>query len=164
MHPYHFPKGRVFPAFSFFALSSSPRRDGRAGLGQCRLGKKRRSAKTRLLQERRGANAGRTVVRPPAPHFPAPTFLSNGLSAKSDGLTPVALRAKRPLIAPSRPSLSRLKARSRGLGHPNQPIRRFRRCRRCRTAPAGRRMGLHLLWHLQPAKLPFFVLRALARP
>ena len=69
---------------------------------------------------------------------------------EADGLTPVALRAKRPLIAPSRPSLSRLKER-RGLGHPNQPIRRFRRCR---TAPAGRRMGLHLLWHLQPAKLP----------
>ena len=30
------------------------------------------TAKTQLLQERWGANAGRTVVRPPAPHFPAP--------------------------------------------------------------------------------------------
>ena len=30
------------------------------------------TAKTQFLQERRGANAGRTSVRPPAPHFPAP--------------------------------------------------------------------------------------------
>ena len=30
------------------------------------------SAKTQILQERWGANAGRTVVRLPAPHFPAP--------------------------------------------------------------------------------------------
>ena len=85
---------------------------------------KREGAQRRDSCRKEGRYAGRTSVRPPAPHFPAPTFLSNGLSAKSDGLTPVALRAKRPLIAPSRPSLSRLKARSRGLGHPNQPIRR----------------------------------------
>ena len=35
--------------------------------------------------------------------------------AKPDGLTPVALRAKRPLIAPSRPSASRLEERRRGV-------------------------------------------------
>ena len=38
------------------------------------------------------------------PSFPART----PVRAKPDGLTPVALRAKRPLIAPSRPSASRL--------------------------------------------------------
>ena len=38
------------------------------------------------------------------PHFPAKT----PARAKPDGLTPVALRAKRPLIASSRPSASRL--------------------------------------------------------
>ena len=32
------------------------------------------TAKTQFLQERRGANAGRTSVRPPAPHFPAPNL------------------------------------------------------------------------------------------
>ena len=36
--------------------------------------------------------------------------------AKPDGLTPVALRVNRPLIAPSRPSSSRLKERCRGVG------------------------------------------------
>ena len=36
--------------------------------------------------------------------------------AKNDGLTPVALRAKRPLIAPSRPSVSRLGPLSSLLG------------------------------------------------
>ena len=39
-----------------------------------------------------------------SPNFPAKT----PIRAKPDGLTPVVLRAKRPLIAPSRPSSSRL--------------------------------------------------------
>ena len=46
------------------------------------------------------------------PLFPAKT----PVRAKNDGLTPVALRAKRPLIAPSRPSPSRLGERRRGVG------------------------------------------------
>ena len=41
--------------------------------------------------------------------------------AKPDGLTPVALRAKRPLIAPSRSSSSRLKERRRGVGQSPSP-------------------------------------------
>ena len=46
------------------------------------------------------------------PSFPART----PVRAKPDGLTPVALRANRPLIAPSRPSSSRLRKRSWGVG------------------------------------------------
>ena len=46
------------------------------------------------------------------PPFPAKTLVR----AKNDGLTPVALRAKRPLIAPSRPSVSRLGPLSSLLG------------------------------------------------
>ena len=43
------------------------------------------SAKTRLLQERWGANAGRTVVRPPAPHFPASKRFEKRLKREDDG-------------------------------------------------------------------------------
>ena len=43
------------------------------------------TAKTQLLQERWGANAGRTVVRPPAPHFPAPSTLERGPKREDDG-------------------------------------------------------------------------------
>ena len=38
------------------------------------------------------------------------------MRAKPDGLTSVALRVKRPLIAPSRPSSSRLKGEKEGCG------------------------------------------------
>ena len=43
------------------------------------------TAKTQILQERWGANAGRTVVRPPAPHFPAPERLEKGPKRETDG-------------------------------------------------------------------------------
>ena len=46
------------------------------------------------------------------------TFFSarTSMRAKPDGLTSVALRVKRPLIAPSRPSSSRLKGEKEGCG------------------------------------------------
>ena len=43
------------------------------------------TAKTQRLQESWGANAGRTVVRPPAPHFPAPKRLERGPKREDDG-------------------------------------------------------------------------------
>ena len=56
------------------------------------------------------------------PLFPAKT----PIRAKPDGLTPVALRAKRPLTAPSRPSSSRLagfpkNTETRGMGTVERP-------------------------------------------
>ena len=73
--------------------------------------------------------------------------------AKPDGLTPVALRVNRPLIAPSRPSSSRLKERCRGVGRSpskdtklpsfqtSNPSLRFisfpERCLQKRLAPKG---------------------------
>ena len=43
------------------------------------------TAKTQILQERWGANAGRTSVRPPAPHFPASSTLGRGHKREDDG-------------------------------------------------------------------------------
>ena len=46
---------------------------------------KRWTAKTQILQERWGANARRTSVRPPAPHFPAPKRIERQHKRKDDG-------------------------------------------------------------------------------
>ena len=63
------------------------------------------------------------------------------MRAKPDGLTPVALRAKRPLIAPSRPSSSRLTLRETSSNFAVGPIghigRIGLRLHRSRTAPSA---------------------------
>ena len=46
---------------------------------------KRWTAKTQILQERWGANARRTSVRPPAPHFPAPKRVERQPKREDDG-------------------------------------------------------------------------------
>ena len=68
-----------------------------------------RDAYVRFPKNTRNAVVSREIGKPP---FPAKT----PVCAKNDGLTPVALRSKRPLIAPSRPSPSRLGERRRGVG------------------------------------------------
>ena len=43
------------------------------------------TAKTQILQERWGANAVRTFVQPPAPHFPAPKRRERRSKREDDG-------------------------------------------------------------------------------
>ena len=62
---------------------------------------KRWAAKTQILQERWGANAGRTCVRPPAPHFPAQKGFLRRLKREADGREGAISgeAAKRPALA-----------------------------------------------------------------
>ena len=101
--------------------------------------------------------------------FPAKT----PVRAKPDGLTPVALRAKRPLIAPSRPSSSpTLCGTSSGfavgpIGHIGPLGRRLRRSLTAPSivAPQGRSV-LRSRGRFGASRLhaPFSVLRARKRP
>ena len=75
---------------------------------------KSEGAQRRDSCRKEGRYAGRTSVRPPAPHFPAPTFLSNGLSAKSDGREGAISGCLARKATGISPSASRLKEKRRG--------------------------------------------------
>ena len=86
----------------------------------CPAGLTRRTRRTTKRHEGRAMEAWKfggleawTIVSGESSKPPSPA--KTPVCAKPDGLTPVALRAKRPLIAPSRPSSSRLKERRRGV-------------------------------------------------